>query len=478
VWISDGVVEYGLYFLIIFTPFAFGTVEPWSIAIAEVVVFTMALAWGLTMVGRGEIRIEKTPLNLCWLFVLGFGLFQVLPLPLQVIRVLSPKAYGLYQDMAIDSGLTASWRTLSLYPYATKLELLRLLALALLFWVVANHLRTRQQVNRVVRLIMAVGFLLAIFGIIQHFTWNRKLYWVRELTQGGIPFGPYVNKNHFAGYMEMVIPLFLGYLFAKERDRYTGVSGWRDRLLRWGTPEASRLLLIYFGGLIMVAALLLTGSRAGLFSFLGSMLVVSLLLSVRRFRRKRWWGILALFVALGFAYALWLNSEKVLQTFAILRLGTDDSAAHFRLLVWQDTLRLGREYPWTGTGLNTFSWACPPYQRPMWGQRHYTHAENDYLQAFAEGGLPFIALLALTLVWGGAQLLSGWSRSQGSHERGLGLGLLGGLVALLLHSVSDFNLHIMANAMLFVLLLALATRLLIFGCAEPPEWKVAADRWR
>lgn len=478
VWISDGVVEYGLYFLIIFTPFAFGTVEPWSIAIAEVVIFTMALAWGLQMVARGEIRIEKTPLNLCWLFVLGFGLLQVLPLPLQVIRVLSPKAYALYQDMAIDSGLTGSWRTLSLYPYATKLELLRLLALALLFWVVANHLRTRQQVARVVRVIMAVGFLLAIFGIIQHFTWNGRLYWVRELTQGGWPFGPYVNKNHFAGYMEMVIPLTLGYLFAKERDRYTGASGWRDRLLRWATPEASRLLLIYFGGLIMVAALLLTGSRAGLFSFLGSMLVVSLLLSIRRFRRKRWWGILAVFVALGFAYALWLYGEKVLQTFAILRRGTDDPSAHFRLLVWQDTLRLGREYPWTGTGLNTFSWAFPPYQRPMWGQRHYTHAENDYVQAFAEGGLPFLTLLVLALIVGGTQLLTGWSRSQGSRERGLGLGLLGGLVALLLHSVSDFNLHIMANVILFVLLLALATRLLILGCADgPPEWKVAADRW-
>ena len=189
-WISDGVVEYGLYFLIIFTPFAFGTVEPWSIAIAEVVVFTMALAWGFTMVGRGEIRIEKTPLNLCWLFVLGFGLFQVLPLPLQVIRVLSPKAYALYRDMAFDSGLNASWRTLSLYPYATKQELLRLSALALLFWVVANHLRTREQVARVVRVIMAVGFLLAIFGIIQHFTWNGRLYWVRELTKGGSPSAP------------------------------------------------------------------------------------------------------------------------------------------------------------------------------------------------------------------------------------------------------------------------------------------------
>jgi O-antigen ligase len=266
--------------------------------------------------------------------------------------------------------------------------------------------------------------------------------------------------------MEMVIPLSLGYLFAKEPDRYPGASGWRDRLLRWGTPEASRLLLTFFGGLIMVAALLLTGSRAGDCSASSGRCSLWRSSRVARGIASDGWALVALFVALGFAYALWLYAEKVLQTFAILRLGTDDPSASGRLLVWEDTLRLGREYPWTGTGLNTFSWAFPPYQRPMWGQRHYTHAENDYLQAFAEGGLPLVSIIALGLVRGGAKLLRGWSKRQREYERGLGLGLLGGLVALLLHSASDFNLHIMANAVLFVLLLALAARVLIFGLSQ------------
>lgn len=468
--VFDAIIEYGLYCLIVLTPFAFGTVEPWSIAIAEVVIFTVALAWGLKMVALGDIRIERTPLNICWLLVLGFGLLQIVPLPLPVIRIVSPKAHALYHEMAFDSGLNTSWRTLSLYPYATKLELLRLFSFALLFWVVANHLQTREQVDRVVRLIMAVGLLLAIFGIIQHFTWNRKLYWVRELTQGGVPFGPYVNRNHFAGYMEMVIPLFLGYLFVTRRRWSNHVSGWRHRLLRWGTPEATRALLVFFGGLLIVAALLLTGSRAGLFSFLGSMLFVALL-SGRQGHSKRWWALVALFVALGFAYALWLKADDVLRTFAILWRGTDDPSASGRLLVWEDTLRLGRDHRWSGAGLNTFSWIFPLYKRPLSGQALHTHTENDYLQAFAEGGLPLVAILALGLMWGGAQFLNGWSESQRPYERGLGVGLLAGLVALLLHSALDFNLHIMANAILFVLLLALATRVLIFGCAD---WRQAS----
>ena len=466
VLVSEKIVEYGLYLLIVCTPLAFGTVEPWSIAIAEVVVFTMALAWGLTMVGRGEIRIEKTPFNLCWLFVLAFGLFQVLPLPLQVIRILSPNAYALYQEMAFDSSLTAGWRTLSLYPYATKVELLRLFALALLFWVAANHLQTREQVDRVVRLVMAVGVLLAIFGVIQHFTGNGKIYWVRELThKSPFLFGPYVNRNHFAGYMEMVIPLFLGYIFSTRRARSGRVLHWRHRLLSWATPEASRSLLTFFGGLIMVAALLLTGSRSGLLSFLGSMLLVALLLSVRRMRSRNWWAVFSLFVALGFGYALWLKPGRILEPFAILWLGAGHPAARGRLFLWHDVLRLGWDYRWSGTGLNTFSWAFPLYKRPGVLEHHYTHAENDYLQAFAEGGLPLVGILTLAIIWGGARLLAGWTEVQRPDDRALGIGLLAGLAALLLHSAGDFNLHIMANAILFVLLLALANRVLIFGCS-------------
>jgi len=70
----------------------------------------------------------------------------------------------------------------------------------------------------------------------------------------------------------------------------------------------------------------------------------------------------------------------------------------------------------------------------------------------------------VALLWGGSQLLNALSKGQRSYERGLGLGLLAGVAALLIHSASDFNLHITANAILFVLLLALGYRVLVFGC--------------
>jgi O-antigen ligase len=268
--------------------------------------------------------------------------------------------------------------------------------------------------------------------------------------------------------MEMVIPLFLGHIFATRRARSGRVLHWRHRLLSWATPEASRSLLTFFCGLIMVAALLLTGSRSGLLSFLGSMVLVALLLSVRRMRTRNWWAVFSLFVALGFGYALWLNPGKILEPFAILWLGAGHPAARGRLFLWHDVWRLGWDYRWSGTGLNTFSWAFPLYKRPGVFEHLYTHAENDYLQAFAEGGLLLVGILALAIIWGGARLLAGWTELQQPDDRGLGIGLLAGLAALLLHSAGDFNLHIMANAILFVLLLALANRVLIFGYSREP----------
>ena len=458
---ADRIIEVGLYGLIILTPLAFGTVESWSVALAEVWIYAIALVWGLAMVGAGEIRIERTALSLCWLLVLIVGLMQVIPLPIHIVRISSPKAAALYEQIEFDSHLAGAWHTLSLVPYASRQALVRLLALALLFWVTVNHLQARDQVDRIVRVVMTTGFGLALLGIIQHFAGNGKLYWVRELTQGGSLFGPYVNRNHFAGYMEMVIPLTIGYIVANRRPTSDGRDGWRNRLLHWGTPQASRSLLAFFSGLIMSVALLLTGSRAGLFSFSCSMLFIALLLSTRRLRSRRLWGMLASFVALGLTYALWLNPDRVLRTFGILWLGTDDPSFHGRILVWEDTLRLGHDFRWIGTGLDTYIWAFPLYRRPLIGQDVYDYAHNDYLQAFAEGGLPLVAILALALLWGGTQLLNAWSQHEGSHSRGLGLGLLAGLVAMLVHSAYDFNLHIMANAILFVVLSALASRVLL-----------------
>ncbi|MBI3779555.1 MAG: O-antigen ligase family protein, partial [candidate division NC10 bacterium] len=129
-----------------------------------------------------------------------------------------------------------------------------------------------------------------------------------------------------------------------------------------------------------------------------------------------------------------------------------------------DTLRIGRDYPWSGSGLNTFSWVYPPYRNPRLYPFIYTHAENDYVQAFAEGGTPLALILAVSLCIAATQLLRSWWRTNARHVHILGIGFLTGLVALLLHSAADFNLHIHANAILFVTIVGLAYRVLVFGC--------------
>src|SRR5260370_10487849 len=93
--------------------------------------------------------------------------------------------------------------------YNTRMELLLLVSDLLLLFLAVQAVRTLQDWRGFVWFGMFFGFLISIFGILQHLTFNGKLYWFREMHYGGIPFGPYVNRNHFAGFVELILPLAL-----------------------------------------------------------------------------------------------------------------------------------------------------------------------------------------------------------------------------------------------------------------------------
>lgn len=212
---SDRLLSWTLTLLLLFTPLAFGTVEVWSIAVAELLVLFMGAIWFAQMIRDGRIQIDRTPFTVLILSFLALMLFQMLPLPMNTIKLLSPAAYSVYSAAASALNLQAEWRTVSLDPIATREELLRILTYAVLFWILLNRFREREQVERVIVTIIGVGFFLAVFAIIHKYSSNGKLYWIRETAQGGEPFGPYVNRNHFAGYMEIALPLTIGYILAQ-----------------------------------------------------------------------------------------------------------------------------------------------------------------------------------------------------------------------------------------------------------------------
>jgi len=460
-----------LLFLIFFTPLAFGTVETWSWSIMELAALLILVLWLAKTALRSELPPLKSPLNIAVLFFLFFVLFQLTPLPPKALKVISPNTHNLYQKIlpgyaetteSTSQGssnpaqsLVRPKRSISIYRPATRQEFFKLLAYAAVFLAVASTFHKRKDITWLAACIVLMGFLLAVFGFIQKYTWNGKIYWFRELTQGGSPFGPYVNRNHFAGYMEMAIPLALGLLLGL----FSSSKVWRlDGFNRWvnwlSSREASGMILLAFSTIVMTAALLGSLSRGGTLSLVGGLIfMLGLVFSKRLLRRKVW--VLMLIAAVAFGTTFYLEGEVIKsRLWSITEELAQIPSGASRSSLWLDTLNIFKDFSLFGTGLGTFPHIFPGYKTiPIRG--FFTHAENDYLQLAAETGslgLLFGFVFLVALFWLG---LRTFYKTNDVLIAGILVGLLSACVAILLHSVVDFNLHIPANALVFVLMASL-----------------------
>jgi O-antigen ligase len=314
------------------------------------------------------------------------------------------------------------------------MELLLLLADLLVLFLAVQAFRTLKDWRSFVWFGMFFGFLVSFFAILQHLTSNGKLYWFREIRSGGLPFGPYVNRNHFAGFAELILPLALVPL----------VLG-RVRRERWP--------VVGLFAVLPVGALLLSASRGGIVSFGAELGVLAMVMILRRTIGKQLLaGAAILLVAL--LLVSWLGLGQILQ-----RLSTVQSlevTAGKRASMRADTWRIFLDHPLAGTGLGTLQIVYPPYET-LYDGKIVNHAHNDYLEALAETGFAG----GLCCAWFiGVLLAESAKRLRQLSNSFAGALQLSGFVAcsgFLVHSLVDFNLHIPANALLFFLMAHLAT---------------------
>jgi O-antigen ligase len=251
---------------------------------------------------------------------------------------------------------------------------------------------------------------------------------------GGIPFGPYVNRNHFAGFAELFIPMSLVPLML-------------------GKVRRERWLIVGLFAIVSTGSLFLAASRGGIVSLAVEVAVVVTWMSLRRMGPKQMLGGAAVLVA-ALVMVSWLGVKEITQRFSSMKAMEVSSGK--RASMRRDTWRIFVEHPWMGTGLGTLQIVFPPYET-LYDGRIVNHAHNDYVEALAEtgiaGGLCCALYLGL-LLFHSSQQLSGGNTSFAAVLN------LSGLVAcsgFLVHSLVDFNLHLPANAQLFFLVATLAT---------------------
>jgi len=416
---------------IVLSALAYGTVHYWALGLFNLGGLTILVLWVLDAWRLGRLRVSRNVLQLPLLGALGLGLVQLLPL-----REIT------------SGGITAVGlaNTLSLDPNSTRLVLVQLATLLIYFAATLVFVDTPHRLHVLVRTIMVFGFCLAIFGLTQSFTSPTKVYWIRELNQS-TAFGPFINRHHFAGYMELTIALPLGLLFAGAVDK--------DK----------RLLYLFIAGLMGVA-LVMTTSRGGIISLVAEVLFLVIVTGiwrsqtekrrVRSGRLKRVAGRVGMAAALLvglFIGVILLGGEFSINRF-IDSVNTDDPTtgrAHF----WSVTLEIIKAHPFVGTGLGAFGVIYTRYDSRN-GLFRLEQAHNDYLQVLSDGGI-IGAVLALSFV--GLLFYKAFSRarSRDDFRRGVALASLSGCFAVLVHSFFDFTLHTTSNALLFLVLAALAT---------------------
>jgi len=370
-------------------------------------------------------------------------LLQLLSLPRSWVAAISPHRVVLTDALLAPFGALPDRLAVSLNPYETKLALLRLICYSLVFLLGFAEYRSRREAAGLSGALVTIGLLEATYGITQFLTGRQYLFPYGQWVPAFDATGTYVNRNHFAGLLEMVAPFLMAeILFVRLAAGSSRRSPWIDLIV---SPLSSRLLLRIALFAVLSIGLVFSRSRMGIVAGAVGILAVTAIAGMQR--RGRSVFVIFFFVfSIPLAYSVWIGLNPVVERFeALSRPGV---LSEDRLSVWRDTVRLIGDYPWTGTGLGTYHWANQHYQTAnFWGV--YEHAHSDYLEFAAEIGIPAAALLFVGL-WVlvfrvGRRALT----LQSVRERTLAAGCTGAMAAILVHAVTDFNLQIPSNALIF-----------------------------
>ncbi len=462
----DNTIEILVILLLIFTPIAFGSQVLWAFSLMELGILLIIVLGAVKVIScqlsadisKSQIRNPKSEIKLIILLLslfLGLVLFQTVPLPEGIVRLISPKIYELRNQLSVivypqTSNLKpqSQFITLSFFPLGTKIEFFKWLALASLFifllhWKLADN-RAR-IIHHLVVAIFLVGVFQCLYGIFEFFSGHRHIFNLDWSHRISTVTGTFFNRNYFAGYLLMVIPLSISYFLSRTAHRPWRFGDWRHRL----SSLDGKTLLLGFGLILMILGLLLSASRMGILSLLVSFSLISFLFRDPR-RGQRTSRVPALIFGLALLWAAWIGLDAVISRFFTISEGLRS-----RWMIWVNTFGIIKDFPFLGSGLGTFTEAFSLY-RSFHIVGLVTHAENDYLQLTSEVGLFGAGLLLILFLFLFFKAVSGIrSLSRGKPQRYVGIGGLVGILALMFHSIMERNIQIPANAFLYAVMWAI-----------------------
>ena len=454
----------------IFLPLAFGAVEEWAIFIFEFAVFLLfALHIGGRVRASKKNGVNETPsaskipvwlVGLLVLFLV-IAVLQVIPLPQSLLRAVSPETAEIYAGLkAGDFGELGmgSWDTLSLAPNLSVYELVKYIFVFLFGYLVFVYVRGRRTIEIFVLVMLLVGVFESFYGMIEFFGGTSRIFGFKNIYYSDSVTGTFINRNHLAGFLNMIFPLSVGYVLTKAQFfSMKKELSFKEKVLWFSQERLQKCVILGLVSVLIGMGIFFSRSRMGIFVFFLTVFVMAVVLSAagkrneeRQGRRRRSGKIVRTVVLVVVLAVVFIGIRPIVERFSWTALETE-----IRPVLFKNTVELIKSYPLFGTGLATYVYAYTRFEQD-YIPKVVDHAHNDYLEIVAEAGLIGGGALIVFAFGFAVYLFLSWLKRRDYFVRGVGLGCLMGIVSILLHSLTDFNLHITANAVYFVALYALA----------------------
>lgn len=456
-------IEIIVILITMISPWIMGSVEPGAEFCLLSSVGLLLILWSIRLLAEGGFTWAACSLTVAIASMLLFSLFQLIPLPRSILHLVSPANVSLHDQLypanseillGETKGIVNDYSfqsSISLSPAATRVGCIRLLAIFLLFIIVRHNVLSSASLKRLSIAAVVNGALLSLFAFIQFFSSPvQTIYWTFPVL--GIPFGPFICKNHFPFYVNVCMGLGIGILLVRCQSYklYRSTHSW--------LPDFSPLLhdpailWLFFSTSLMIFSTFFSLSRGGVLAISLSC-IIFLLCSYSANHSVSRISFISLFIIFltGSVIIFWFDFVHD----RIASLWNGQVVADLRLPLWYDGLMIGARFPLFGAGLGSFYHTELMFRhRSEFSTLAAEYAHNEYVEAWAEGG---VVRLILTIVIIGlfyrsaAQALRNHA---GRSDRGLIIGALFSFTTVVVHSFFDFGLHIPSIAFLVTVVAA------------------------
>lgn len=430
-----------------------GSVYPTAWGVLAIAVYGLVLAW-LALWAGGAVRASEALVAARWpLALLGAWIVQqALPvpsLPRSWVEVLAPES-GRIHALVDALGTRREAFPISVDPYASKASLLKTLAYAGAFFLTLALANGRRRIRLLAGVLVFSALAHSVYAVLMHLSGAQSEFFEARIAHGSQASGFFVNRNHFAGYLEMTLAIGIGLLIAGLSDRRS--ETWKQfarNTLEW---MLSPKMVLRLSLCVLVIALTTTHSRMGNTAFFSSLLIAGVIGII--FSKHATRNTVVLLVSLVVIDLLivgsWFGVEKLAKRIEATTVAEvqarEEPAAH--------TFGIIERHPLFGMGPGTFYVAFEPY-RPEAVVDYYDYAHNDYAQFAAESGVLGLVLIGAFVIACLMAALRAHAVRRDPLMRGMSFACIMGIAAILIHSTADFNLQIPSNAVYFTVLLAL-----------------------